>query len=120
MNFGPVRSEVWAAVMMVLSRREDQVRLLPKSHCIADLQVTVGPFVRDVRDDDLRALDELHNLALKEVALAVQIHTAWSETGIPYRRINGLVAHRVQLGIADLHDHERLLKYSHGFHHGAR
>lgn len=68
--------------MVVRARGQDQVGLLAQAHGVADLEVAVGPLVRQVGDDDLRSLDEQDDLALQEVALVVPVDSACSQASI--------------------------------------
>lgn len=48
---------------------------------VADLEVAVVPLVRQIGDDDLRALDELDDLAVQQVALVVPVDPARRHAG---------------------------------------
>jgi hypothetical protein len=88
---------------MICTGCENEVRLLAKSHGVADLQVDVGALVGQFGDDDLAALDELDDLAFEQVALVMAIHAARLETGCLEGGKDHFVAESIKVVIADLH-----------------
>ena len=109
MNSRPVALELGVAPMVVRTSGEDEIRLLAKPHGVANLEVAVGAFVREVGNDDLRPLNEPHDFALEQISFVVSVDASRRQAGICDGRDEGLVANLVHGGVADLHDDEGLI-----------
>src|SRR5690606_6898615 len=106
MDLGAADKMAGATLIVILSCCQDEVAQLVEPHGVPNLEVAVGPFVREIRYDDLGILNELDDFTLQQPTFVVLVHPPSVQTASLDCRYDRAFADLVEVSIADLHDDE--------------